>query len=111
MNQGKVRHSSTMSQYLIITITYGDRGGDHCVETAALERTVEVGDHSLHVLRPLGVSLSGSALGRTEILDAELDLLGVVARLAEGDNPAEVVGHCDVVSGTIRSSTIASPLG
>ena len=94
-----------MSQYLIITITYGDRGGDHCVETAALERTVEVGDHSLHVLRPL----SGSALGRMEILDAKLDPLGIVARLAEGDNPADVVGLCDVVSGTIR--TIASPSG
>ena len=97
--------------YPIITITYGDRGGDHCVETAALERTVEVGDHSLHVLRPLGIPLSGSAFGRTDILDAKLDPLGVVARLAEGDNPAKVVGLCNVVSGTGTIRTIASPSG
>ena len=68
---------------------------------------MEVGDHPLHVLRPLRISLSAAAFfGRTDILDAELDLLGIVARLAEGDNPAEVVG-LSVVIGTIR--TVASP--
>ena len=66
---------------------------------------MEVGDHSLHVLRPLPLS----TLGGYEILDAELDLLWVIASLAEGDDPAEVVGLGSVVvCGTVRG--IASPL-
>ena len=74
--------------------TNGNRSSNHRVEPAALEGTVEVCDDSLDVLRPL----ASSAFGRFEILDAELDLLGVVARLAEGHHAAEVV-----VAGAIRA--------
>ena len=52
---------------------------------------MEVGDHALHVLRPLGTSRA--TLGRrAETVDAELDPLGIVARLAEGHQSAQVAG-------------------
>ena len=67
--------------------TNGNRSSNHRVEPATLEGTVEVGDHSLDILRPLGFS----GFGRFKIVDGELDQLGVVARLAEGQHAAEVV--------------------
>ena len=96
----KGKHSGFLSGWIQITIqlTYGNRSSNHRVEPATLEGTVEVGDHSLDILCPFGFS----AFGRFEILDGELDLLGVVARLAEGHHAAEDVLF-NVVAGAIRA--------